>query len=71
MGDRYNLNIQSEIELLKVQKTYLDDFASYNLELADTLEILMEIEMRITNEPLNGFLPRLRTFIRHQSQLTA
>jgi len=63
----YNLNIQSELDLLLVQKAYLID----NLALSDTLSVLIDVERRMIDDPYNGFLPRLRSFIRHQSQLPA
>ncbi len=67
MGDRYNLNIQSELDLLIVQRSYLNDYVS----LSDTLSVLIDVERRMIDDPYNGFLPRLRSFIRHQSQLPA
>jgi hypothetical protein len=63
----YNLNIQSELDLLLVQKAYLND----NLALSDILSVLIKIERNIIDDPYNGFLSRLRSFIRHQSQLPA
>lgn len=63
----YNLNIQSEIDLLIVQRSYLNDYVS----LSDTLSVLIDVERRMIDDPYNGFLPRLRSFIRHQSQLPA
>lgn len=66
-GEKFSLNIQSEIDLLKVQRAYLNDQVS----LTDTLSVLIEVERRMIDDPYNGFLPRLRSFIRHQSQLPA
>jgi hypothetical protein len=70
MGEeKFNLDIQSETDLLMVQRDYLLELANFDLVEVDTVEFLIAIEQRITAEPRNVFLPRLRAFIRNRSNL--
>lgn len=71
MGERYNLNLQNETDLLMVQRDYINDLASFDLVMQDTLELLIAIESRMIKEPNNIFLPRLKAFIRNPTQLSA
>ena len=69
MGERFNLDLQSETDLLMVQRNYLLEMASFNLVESDTVDLLIAIEQKLIAEPKNIFLPRLRTFIRNRSNL--
>lgn len=70
MGEeKFDLNIQTETDLLMVQREYLLELASFNLVESDTVDLLISIQERIKADPKNKFLPRLKRFIQHRSNL--
>ncbi len=70
MGEeRFDLHLQSETDLLMVQREYLRELENFNLVESDTVDMLIAIEQKLIAEPNNIFLPRLRTFIRNRSNL--
>ena len=70
MGEQsFNLHLQSETDLLMVQREYLRKLENFDLVESDTVDLLIALEERIKTYPKNKFLPRLRAFIRNRSNL--
>jgi len=69
MGDKFDLNIQTETDLLLVQREYLRQLENFDLVESDTVDLMIALEQKIQAEPKNIFLVRLRTFLRNRSNL--
>ena len=67
MGDKFDLNIQTETDLLLVQREYLRQLENFDLVESDTVDLMIALEQKIQAEPKN--MVRLRTFLRNRSNL--
>jgi hypothetical protein len=66
---RYDLNISTELELLTEMRSFLYDLGNGVYSHAGIIDLLIEIETAISQNPNNKFLRRFKTFVRDQSQV--
>ena len=67
--DRLNLNITSEVELLKEMDSFLDDIQNGIYTDSDVLQLLIAIEQAIMVSPENKYLKRLKSWVRAKSKI--
>lgn len=67
--DRLNLNITSELELLKEMDSFLQDIQNGIYSDSDIVQLLISIEQAILDSPKNKYLKRLKSWVRAKSKI--